>query len=562
MTQPATTLTLTGKFDPAQFTHLSEVYAYAFAQFPTLPAFTALGHTLSFAELEKMSDQFCLFLKEKSGLQPGDRIAIQLPNILQFPIVAIGAIKAGLVLVNTNPLYTAREMKHQFQDAGVKAVVILVNFADKLEEILPETEIQCIITTELGDCLPGVKRWVLNAGVRYIKRLVPPYRLPQAVRWHDALRQSTPVGKLSPVDSGTDVAIILYTGGTTGVSKGAMLTHKNLIANMMQLRAVSSSVIRDGQDSIISPLPLYHTYAYMMHCLAMIHAGNHSVLIPNPRDINGLVKVMKDVQPNGFLGINTLYLALSRHPEISQVDFSQLRFCAAGGMALTPSVAKEWTTLTQCEVYEGYGLTECSPVVSVNLPGHVKLGTVGFAVPQTELKVVDDDGNALPTDEKGELWIRGPQVMKGYWQNPEATALAITDDGWFKTGDFAQIDAQGYIRIVDRKKELIIVSGFNVFPSEVEEVANAHPEVFDSAAIGLPCEKTGEKVKLFVVPKSATLTQESVREYCRENLTAYKVPKEIVFVNELPKSNVGKILRRELRDQELARLAGESAQRA
>jgi long-chain acyl-CoA synthetase len=550
----ATVIELKDDLDPERFSLLTQMYEYAFKQYANRPAFTALGHTLTFAELEQLSDEFCAYLRAQSNLQPGDRIAIQLPNVLQFPIAAIGAIKAGLVLVNTNPLYTAREMKHQFVDSGAKAIVILANFADKLESILAETSIEIIITTEIGDVLPTLKRLGINLGARYLKKMVPAYHLPKAVPWRSIVTGTKTIAKQEPVDSGTDVAIILYTGGTTGISKGAMLTHKNLLSNMMQLRAVSKSVINDGQDSIIGPLPLYHTYAYMMHCLTMVYAGIHSVLIPNPRDIDGFVKVLRQSKPNGFLGINTLYLALCRHPKITEVDFSNLRFCGAGGMTLTPSVAQEWTRITGCEICEGYGLTECSPVVTVNRPGQVKLGTVGFIVPETELQVVDDDGKVLASGEKGELWVRGPQVMKGYWQNEAATAEALTPEGWFKTGDFAQIDEQGYVRIVDRKKEMINVSGFNVFPSEVEEVANSHPDIFESAAIGLPCEKTGEKVKLFIVARDVSLTDEAVIHYCRQNLTAYKVPKEIVFVEELPKSNIGKILRRELREQELAKL--------
>tara|TARA_R110001592_G_scaffold50260_3_gene155746 strand:+ start:2506 stop:4179 length:1674 start_codon:yes stop_codon:yes gene_type:complete len=549
-----TDIELKDDLDPDRFSRLVQMYEYVFEQYPSLPAFTALGHTIRYQELERLSDEFCAFLRAQKNLKPGDRIAIQLPNILQFPIVAIGATKAGLVLVNTNPLYTAREMKHQFIDSGAKAIVILVNFADKLESILAETDIETIITTEIGDALPSLKRTVINLGARYLKKMVPSYSLPTATKWRSIVSGTQNIAKQEAVDSGTDVAIILYTGGTTGVSKGVMLTHKNLLANMMQLRAVSKSVIKDGQDSIVGPLPLYHTYAFMMHCLTMVYSGNHSILIPNPRDIDGFVKVLAQTKPNGLLGINTLYLALCRHPKITEVDFSNLRFCGAGGMALTPKVAQDWTRISNCEIYEGYGLTECSPVVSLNLPGHVKLGTVGFAVPQTEMQVVDEEGKLVPSGEKGELWVRGPQVMKGYWHNEEATAESLTEDGWFKTGDYVQIDEEGFIRIVDRKKEMIIVSGFNVFPSEIEEVANSHPDVFESAAIGLPSESSGEKVRLFAVAKDASITEETLKEYCRESLTAYKVPKEIVFVKELPKSNIGKILRRELREQELAKL--------
>lgn len=543
--------------DPERFSHLYEMYTFAFKHYGDKPAFTALGHTISFRELETLSNEFCHYLVHKTFLKPGDRIAIQLPNVLQFPIVAIAAVKAGLVLVNTNPLYTEREMAHQFVDSGAKGIVILSNFASKLESILTHTQIETIVVTDVGDALPSLKRFVVNAGAKYLKKMVPAYNLPNAAKWVDIIDGKTSYADEPCVDSGTDLAIILYTGGTTGVSKGAMLTHKNLLANMVQLRAASSRVIRDGEDSIIGPLPLYHTYAFMMHCLAMVYAGNHSILIANPRDVDGLVKVLKDTKPNGFLGINTLYLAMCQHDKIEDVDFSQLRFCAAGGMALTVSVANEWTRITKCEVFEGYGLTECSPVVSVNLPGQVKLGTVGFAVPLTQLQVVDDDGQVLPEGEKGELWVRGPQVMKGYWNQSEATAESLTADGWFKTGDFAQIDPEGYIRIVDRKKELILVSGFNVYPSEVEEVVNEHPDIFESAAIGLPCEKTGEKVKLFVVSRNSNLTAADVIKHCRASLTAYKVPKEIEFVDELPKSNIGKVLRRELREKELAKLKSE-----
>jgi long-chain acyl-CoA synthetase len=551
---------LTGDLNPSRFSRVPEIYEHAFRVYAQRPAFTALGHTITYEDLQRFSDQFCEYLKAQPALSPGDRIAIQLPNILQFPVAALGAMKAGLVLVNTNPLYTAREMAHQFKDSGVKAIVILANFCDKLEHVLPETDIRVIVVTELGDMLPGLNRIAINFALRYIKKLVPRYALPTAASWRAIVRGQGAEKPAACRDSGTDTAIILYTGGTTGVAKGAMLTHANLLANMMQLRAVSKAVIKDGSDTIIGPLPLYHTYAFMFHCLTMILAGNHTVLIPNPRDIDGLIKVMRKAHANGFVGINTLYLALCRHKDIGKVDFSDMRFAGAGGMALTVNVAREWTRITNCEVFEGYGLTECSPVVTVNRPGHVKLGTVGPAVPDTELQVVDDTGLVGGVGDKGELWVRGPQVMKGYWQNPEATAEAITADGWFKTGDYATIDADGYVSIVDRKKDMIIVSGFNVFPSEVEELINAHPGVFESAVIGVPSERSGEAVKLFIVPRNPALDVETMKAYCRENLTAYKVPREIVFVKDLPKSNVGKILRRELREQELARVKSESSQ--
>ncbi|MBU2098376.1 MAG: AMP-binding protein [Gammaproteobacteria bacterium] len=539
-----------------QFQKIVDVFEFAFKHHADKPAFTCLGHTLSYRDLDNYSAKMAAWFRTKSGLKPGDHIAIQLPNLLQFPVTVVAASRAGLVIVNTNPLYTVREMQHQFKDAGVKGIVILENFCDKLEDVLPETDIKCVVVTQLADMLPQPKRLLMNLAVRYVKRMVPAWNIPKAVRWHQVMEVANDLSSAVTPDSGTDVAIVLYTGGTTGVAKGAMLTHKNLISNMMQLREVSKPLIRDGADVIIAPLPLYHTYAFMFHCLAAVYAGNLSVLIPNPRDLDGLIKTLRSLPAiNGFVGINTLFLAMCRHKEIGSVDFSKMRFTGAGGMALTISVAEEWQRVTGCQVYEGYGLTECSPVVSVNPHDKVKIGTVGKPVPSTDIKAVDEQGNDVGFGEKGELWVRGPQVMKGYWRNDKATAESITPDGWFKTGDYALIDEEGYIKIVDRKKDLIIVSGFNVFPSEVEEVVNSHAGVAECAAIGVPSEKTGEAIKLFVVRRDSVLTLADVTAHCRENLTAYKVPKEIVFVDDLPKSNVGKILRREIREQELKQRA-------
>lgn len=542
--------------NPEQFQRIVEVFEFAFANHADKPAFNCLGHTLSFRDLDHYSAKMANWFKTRSGLKPGDHIAIQLPNLLQFPVTVVAAARAGLVIVNTNPLYTTREMQHQFKDSGVKGIVILENFCDKLQKVLPETDIRCVVVTQLADMLPQPKRLLMNLAVRYIKRMVPAWNIPHAVSWSTVMSAPADSSKISAPDSGTDVAIVLYTGGTTGLAKGAMLTHANLINNMMQLREVSKPLIRDGADVIIAPLPLYHTYAFMFHCLAAVYAGNLSVLIPNPRDLDGLIDTLRKLPAiNGFVGINTLFLAMCRHKDIASIDFSKMRFTGAGGMALTISVAEEWQRVTGCQVFEGYGLTECSPVVSVNPHHKVKIGTVGQPVPATEIKAVDEAGNDVGFGEKGELWVRGPQVMKGYWHNEKATAESITPDGWFKTGDYAQIDEEGYIKIVDRKKDLIIVSGFNVFPSEVEEVVNSHPGVAECAAIGVPSEKTGEAIKLFVVRRDQVLTLDDVKAHCRENLTAYKVPKEIVFVDDLPKSNVGKILRREIREQEMKQRA-------
>lgn len=549
--------------NPDNFQTIRDVFESSFDKYPDNPAFSCLGHKMSFRELDVKSAQLAEWLINNSGLNAGDRIAIQLPNVLQFPIAVIAAARAGLVIVNTNPLYTAREMQHQFKDSGARAIIILENFCHNLQKILPDTNIQCVITTQLADILPQPKRTLINLAVRHIKRMVPSWRIPGTHSLTSILstmpEQSAQANRQVGRSDGRerkhdDNALILYTGGTTGLAKGAMLTHSNLINNMMQLRSVSQHLINDGKDTIIAPLPLYHTYAFMLHCMTCFYAGNHNVLIPNPRDLDDLIKTLKGLpEIHGFVGINTLFLAMCRHKNIGQVDFSKMRFTGSGGMALTIRVAEEWQRVTGCQVYEGYGLTECSPVVSINPHDDVRIGTVGVPVPGTEVKTVDEQGQDTGFNSKGELLIRGPQVMKGYWQNEEATHKSIDDEGWFKTGDYAEISEDGYIRIVDRKKDMIIVSGFNVFPSEVEEVVNSHPGVAESAAIGVPSDKSGESVKLFVVRRDNVLTLDELTSYCRENLTAYKVPREIVFVDDLPKSNVGKILRRELREQEEAK---------
>jgi long-chain acyl-CoA synthetase len=534
--------------DPKQFESLPQVINYIVKEHAELPAFSCFGKTLSYSEVDVLSSRFASYLQNETKLRVGDRIAIQLPNILQFPVVLYGALKAGIVVVNTNPLYTSNEMLHQFKDSNVKAIVILANFCDKLEKIIDQTEIETVIVTELGDLQPPGKRFLINNIAKYIKKLVPRYYLPSEEKFVKVMKSLPNFMQNPGPGTGDDVAVLLYTGGTTGLSKGAMLSHNNLIANMMQLRARCLLAIRDKVETIGAPLPLYHSYAFLLHCLAMPYAGNHNILITNPRDIDSLIKLFKSVTMNGFVGINTLYLALLRHKDLSNIDFSEMKFCGAGGMAMTTSVAEEWLEATGCEITEGYGLTECSPVVSVNIPGEVKLGTVGPAVPETELKVVDLQGNKLGPGEKGELWVRGPQVMLGYWEKPEATAEAITEDGWLKTGDFAEISIDKCVSIVDRKKDMILVSGFNVFPNEVEDWVSRHPGVLECAAIGVPNERTGESIKLFVVGKTGAIKDEDLLIHCREGLTPYKIPREIVFVTDLPKSNIGKILRRELRD--------------
>jgi len=533
---------------PEKFSSLVEVLDYVSKEHSERPGFSCFKQTLSYGQIDELSNRFATMLQQKSKLKPGDRIAIQLPNVLQFPIVLYGALKAGLIVVNTNPLYTANEMLHQFNDSGVKAIVILENFCNKLEQVLDQTEIESIFVTKLGDFQSLLQRHIINFGIKYLKKLVPAYNLPTALSLTDLKGFDPAYTRPEPISRGDDVCVILYTGGTTGISKGAMLSHNNLIANMMQLRSRCLAVMKDKVEIIAAPLPLYHSYAFLLHCLAMPYAGNHNILITNPRDLDGLIKLLSKVTVNGFVGINTLYLAMLRHKNFHKINFKNLKFCGAGGMAMTSSVMEEWHKVTGCEIFEGYGLTECSPVVSVNIPGRLKLGTVGPLVPETELKAMADSGEEVLQGETGEAWIRGPQVMLGYWNRPEETAETITADGWFKSGDYVNVDSDGYIRIVDRKKDMILVSGFNVFPNEVEDWVNGHPGVLESAAIGVPNERTGEAVKLFVVRQNQLLTSEELIGHCKKGLTAYKLPRAVVFVEDLPKSNIGKIIRRELRD--------------
>lgn len=532
---------------PEKFASLREVMDHAFAEHGPLPAFSCFGHTLTYTELDALSDRFAAWLQKSTNLQVGDRIAVQLPNVLQFPVVLYGAFKAGLVVVSTNPLYTPAEMRHQFADSGAKAIVILENFCSKLQEILARTSIETVIVTKVGDLQPPLRRQVMNLGARYLKKMIPAYSLPGSIDFMKTVTTTVPYTRPVDAGKGDDLAVLLYTGGTTGVAKGAMLSHNNLIANMMQLRVRCLLVINDRTETIAAPLPLYHSYAFMLHGLAMPFAGNHTILVTNPRDLDSLTKLLKSIPVNGFVGINTLYLALLRHKELANVDFSQLKFCGAGGMAMSAPIARQWQEATGCEILEGYGLTECSPVVSVNIPGRAKLGTVGPVVPETEIKLVDDDGKEVAAGERGELCIRGPQVMLGYWQQEQATKEVLSTDGWFYSGDYAELDEDNYISIVDRKKDMVLVSGFNVYPSEIEEWVKEHPGVLDCAVIGVPNELTGEAVKLFVVRKDPALTEAQIIEHCKQQLTAYKLPREVVFVDDLPKSNVGKVIRRELR---------------
>ena len=533
--------------NPDEYTTLVDMFNDTFKKYKSRTAFSCMGKELSFAQMDKKSRNFGAYLHSR-GLQPGDRIALMMPNLLQYPIALFGALRAGLIVVNTNPLYTPREMRHQFTDSDVKAVVIAENFAANLQKILGDTNIQTVITTSIGEMLGFPKKLIVNFVVRKVKKMVPPYSIPNTVSFSDALKQGKRFSLQEYKGEADDVILHQYTGGTTGVAKGAMLTNRNLVANMLQIRAWMMPFLKEGEEVALNPLPLYHIFAFSVNCLALMSFGTTNVLVTNARDLDSVIKAMKDYPISLMTGVNTLFNALVNHKDFSSVDFSHLKVTVGGGMAVQRSVAEAWQKATGCPLSEGYGMTESSPVVSVNpLDDTGRIGTIGLPVPSTDVRVADRQGNILAYNQPGELQVKGPQVMKGYYNRPEDTKKTVVD-GWLCTGDVATIDEDGFMRIVDRKKDMILVSGFNVYPNEVEEVAAAHPKVLECAAVGVADEKSGETVKLFVVPQDKSLKEKELIEYCRGELTGYKVPKQIVFRKELPKTNVGKILRRELRE--------------
>ncbi len=542
--------------DLGDYRSVVDVFERSCKKFADRPGFSSLGVTITYGELDRLTEAFATYLCDRTDLKPGDRIAIQLPNILQYPIAVFGALRAGLVVVNTNPLYTAREMHHQFQDAGVRALVYLNIFGHLVEDVLPDTGIEFLIEAKMGDMMPLAKGWAVNTVLKRVKKVVPSYSLPRAVGFHQALKLGRGRPSNRPTADMDGTAILQYTGGTTGISKGAMLTHRNLIANMQQVHACllqhgddGTPLLTEGREIMIAPLPLYHIYAFTANCMCMMLNGHHNVLITNPRDIDGFIKELKRWRFSGFVGINTLFSALMDHPQFATLDFSGLKVTLAGGTALASATAERWRALTGCAVAEAYGLTECSPLVCANpFGGLERLGTVGLPAIGTALKVIADDGAELGVSERGELCVKGPQVMRGYWNCPQATAEVLDGDGWLKTGDVALIDADGYVRIVDRKKDVILVSGFNVYPQEIEEVVISHPFVANCAAVGIPDERSGEAVKLFVVPNKRGVSIDELLVFCKENLTGYKVPKYIVLMDALPMTPVGKLLRRELRN--------------
>ncbi len=537
------------RVDEPRFRNVGELLQDVTRRFGERPAFSSLGYSLTYAELDRRSAQFAAWLQHDFGLQPGDRVAIQMPNLVQYPVAVFGVLRAGGVVVNTNPLYTVREMVHQFNDAGVRLVVALANFADRLAAALPQTGIERVVVTEVGDLQPPLRRLLVNGVARYVKKAVPKVSVPKSVSLSAVLKAGAAQRHEEARQERDELAVLQYTGGTTGVSKGAMLSHGNLLWNAEQAGALLRTDPRyvEGEEVVLLPLPMYHIYCFTVS-LILMGGGNHAVLVPDPRNLDALIDDFERWRVTSMTGINTLFVALCDNERFRKLDFSRFKTTSSGGMALTSDAARRWKEVTGVEVGEGYGMTETAPTVSANPREAIRLGTIGVAVPNTEIRVVDDDGRDLDVGEAGELLVRGPQVMLGYWQRPDETARVLDEDGWLRTGDIALVDEEGYLRIVDRKKDMIVVSGFNVYPNEIEDVVSAHDDVVECAVIGVADAKSGEVPKLFVVRRNPQLDERAILDWCRERLTGYKMPRHVEFRDSLPKSNVGKILRRELRD--------------
>ncbi len=541
--------------DVTKYESLVEMFEAAVKRHPDMPAYINMGQVLTFRKLEERSRAFAAYLQNELRLEKGDRVALMMPNLLQYPIALFGALRAGLVIVNVNPLYTPRELEHQLNDSGAKAIVIVSNFAATLEKVVFNTQVEHVILTRMGDQLSFGKRTLVNFVVKYIKKLVPKYKLPHAVSFREALSIGKQRQYVKPNLESSDLAFLQYTGGTTGVAKGAMLTHANMVANVFQAKWVAEPLLKDAKVRVAAiPLPMYHVFALSVNCLLFIELGVTGLLITNPRDIPGFVKELKKQRIVALCGVNTLFNALLNNEHFKEVDFSVLRLSVGGGAAIQGAVAKRWFETTGCHIIEGYGMTECSPLIAASRWDSTEhTGSIGVPVPNTDIRIMDDTGNEVPIGERGELWVKGPQVMKGYWNRPEDTA-EVLHDGWMATGDIVEMGQDLNLRIVDRKKDMIIVSGFNVYPNEIEDVVAHNPKVNEVVAVGVPHPVSGEIIKIFVTKKDESLTREELRSYCRQFLTGYKIPKEIEFRDELPKTNVGKILRRVLRDEEIAKL--------
>ena len=536
------------EIDPNEYSSIADLLNKSFDKFADKDSYSCMGTTLTYRELKTASLKFASYLQNDLGLKKGSRVALMMPNILQYPIALFGVLQAGMVAVNVNPLYTARELEHQLKDSGAEAIVIFANSANVLEKVISNTPVKHVMVTQIGDLLKFPKNYIVNFVLKYVKKMVPDYSLPGSINFVDALANGD-FQKFIPVEVGhEDTAFLQYTGGTTGVSKGAVLTHKNIISNLLQARAWIKNFITEGGETIITPLPLYHIFSLTANCLCFSSIGATNVLITNPRDFKGFVKELSKWNFTAITGVNTLFNALLNEPGFSDLDFSHLKLTLGGGMAVQRSVAEKWKDVTGAPLIEAYGLTETSPAACMN-PMTLKefSGTVGLPISSTIVSIKDDDGNDLAHGEDGEICIKGPQVMQGYYNRPEETDKVMTSDGYFRTGDIGHMSPDGYVKIVDRKKDMILVSGFNVYPNEVEDVVSSHPGVFESAAVGVPDDKSGEAIKVFVVKQDDGLSVDDLKSYCTENLTGYKRPKHFEFRPDLPKSNVGKILRKDLR---------------
>lgn len=545
------------EINPNEYSSINDMLDIGFKKFENNPAFHNMGTTLSYAEIELLSRKFASYLQNDLHLKKGDRVALMMPNILQYPIALFGALRAGMIAVNVNPLYTGRELEHQLKDADVQAIVIFANSAHVLEKIVKNTPVKHIIVTQIGDMLKFPKNYIVNFVIKNVKKMVPEFNLPNMLDFKSCVMKGDASKFKKPDVKLDDIAFLQYTGGTTGVAKGAILTHKNIVSNMIQARAWIKNLITDGQEIIITPLPLYHIFSLTANCFIFNSVGALNVLITNPRDIPGFVKELQKWKFTAFTGVNTLYNGLLNNEEFKKLDFSHLKVALGGGMAVQKAVAERWRQVTGKPLIEAYGLTETSPAACIN-PMTLKEynGFIGVPIPSTEVEIKDDNGRTVPLGEIGEICIKGPQVMAGYYNRPDETAKVMTNDGFFKTGDLGFMNEEGFVKIVDRKKDMILVSGFNVYPNELEDVIVQHPKVLEAAAIGIPDEKSGESVKIFVVKKDESLTSDELMKFCRENLTSYKVPRSIEFRKELPKSNVGKILRKDLRAEVLSQSKG------
>ncbi|EKK9986566.1 long-chain-fatty-acid--CoA ligase FadD [Vibrio vulnificus] len=545
--------------NPDQYESLVEMFEQSVQKYADQPAFMNMGSVMTFRKLEERSRAFAAYLQNDLKLKKGDRVALMMPNLLQYPVALFGVLRAGCIAVNVNPLYTPRELEHQLNDSGAAAIVIVSNFANTLEQIVENTPVKHVVLTSLGQMLPRAKGTIVDFVVKYVKGMVPKYDLPGAISMRKALHKGRRLQYVKPFMTGDDIAFLQYTGGTTGVAKGAILTHRNMIANVMQAKGMYGPVLQPGRELVVTALPLYHVFALTVNCLLFIEMGGRNLLITNPRDIPGFVKELQKYPFTAITGVNTLFNALVNNEDFHELNFSHLKLAVGGGMAVQRAVADRWKKTTGCYLLEGYGLTECSPLVAAYPHDLVDYnGSIGLPVPSTEVRIINDEGEALANTETGELQVRGPQVMQGYWQRPEATKEVINSEGWLSTGDIVKFDEDGFLHIVDRKKDMILVSGFNVYPNEIEDVVALHGKVLEVAAIGQPHEVSGELVKIYVVKRDPSLTKEEIISHCRQHLTGYKVPKLIEFREDLPKTNVGKILRRVLRDENDAKLAKEN----